>query len=101
MLSVIGCFTVLAPLASAQAFAPGQDLSNAAATGPSTVANDANLKQALGLIEMWRMIAWLLMLLAGVIGAVLWALGHRQMVLGVIGGAVILAALFNFIAVFQ
>jgi putative transposase len=97
----IGFFAVLAPDASAQTFTPGSDLSNAALTGPSTVANEANLKQALGYIEMWRMIAWLLMLLAGVIGAILWTLGHRQMVLGVIGAAVILGGLFNFIAAFQ
>jgi hypothetical protein len=101
MLSVVGVFTVLLPHASAQTFAPGKDLSDAALTGPSTVANDGNLKQALGLTEMWRMIAWLLMLLAGVIGAILWSFGLRQMILGVIGAAVILAGLFNFIAAIQ
>jgi hypothetical protein len=99
---VIGFFAVLAaPHGSAQTFTPGQDLSNAALTGPSTVANDANLKQALGYIEMWRMIAWLLMLLAGIVGTILWSFGHRQMVLGVIGAAVILGGFFNFIAAFQ
>jgi hypothetical protein len=99
MLSMIGVFAI--PHGFAQAFTPGQDLSNAALTGPSTVSNDANLKQALGYTEMWRMIAWLLMLLAGIIAAILWSLGHRQMVLGVIGAAVILGGLFNFIAAFQ
>ena len=99
MLSVIGVFAI--PHGFAQAFTPGQDLSNAALTGPSTVSNDTNLKQALGYTEMWRMIAWLLMLLAGIIAAILWSLGHRQMVLGVIGAAVILGGLFNFIAAFQ
>lgn len=101
MLSVIGFFAVFAPHAFAQRFTPGQDLSNAALTGPSTVSNDANLKQALGWTEMWRMIAWLLMLLAGVVGTILWTFGHRQVVLGVIGAAVILSGFFNFIAIIQ
>jgi hypothetical protein len=35
---------------------------------------------------MWRMISWLILLLAGVIGGVMWAFGHRQMVMSVIGG---------------
>jgi hypothetical protein len=99
MLSVLGFFAI--PHGFAQTFTPGQDLSNAALTGPSTVSNDSNLKQALGYTEMWRMIAWLVMLLAGVVGAILWSLGHRHMVLAVFGAAVILGGLFNFIAAFQ
>jgi hypothetical protein len=94
------CFCSVDSCAVAQtAMTPGQDLKNAELTGPSTVANDANLQQAIQLTEMWRMIAWLVMLLAAVIGAVLWAFGHRQVVFGVIGAAVILGGLFNFIAV--
>jgi hypothetical protein len=81
------------------AIAPGQDLKNAVATGPSTVSNGVNLGQAIQITEMWRTIAWLMMLLAAVIGAILWAFGHRQVVFGVIGAAVILGGLFNFIAV--
>ena len=100
MLSLLCCFACVDSSAFAQtAIAPGQDLQSAVATGPSTVSNDANLRQAIATTEMWRLIAWLIMLLAAVIGAILWGLGHRQVVFGVIVAAVILGGLFNFIAV--
>ena len=100
VLSLLCCFALVDSGALAQtAIAPGQDLKNAVATGPSTVSNGVNLGQAIQITEMWRTIAWLMMLLAAVIGAILWAFGHRQVVFGVIGAAVILGGLFNFIAV--
>jgi hypothetical protein len=101
VLRLMFCFFSVDSCAVAQAAAltAGQDLKNAELTGPSTVANDDNLQRAIQLTEMWRTIAWLVMLLAAVIGAILWAFGHRQVVFGVIGAAVILGGLFNFIAV--
>jgi hypothetical protein len=104
LLSVIGLWAFSASPSFGQnvssAFSPGADLSGALATR-GQAAQDANLKETIGLIEMWRMISWLILLLAGVIGGVMWAFGQRQMVMSVIGGAVILAGLFDLVAAIQ
>lgn len=95
---IAACFAVLFFNLSATAQSISQQPDVQAAASPIT---DQGAQKMIPVIEWWRLVSWLVLLIGAVVSAILWSRGERRYFIAVLEAAVILGAIFDLIAVLQ